>query len=117
MSTYAASAAPTARVFATLPDDGFTLLGDVTGHEVRGHTLVLDCGGPRLAVSLLAGDVARVRLAPTGDFRAAGMGRTPTRRPSRTPSIPTAEWSPSDLEVAEAGGYPDRYDRRDARSS
>ena len=54
--------------FAAVPDDRFTLLGDVVSAEVVGSTVVLDCGGPRLAVSLLASDVARVRLAPTGDF-------------------------------------------------
>lgn len=74
MSTYAAAPAAPPRAFATLPDRRFTLLGDVAGHEVVGRTLVLDCGGPRLAVTFLADDVLRVRLAPTGDFRAAGHG-------------------------------------------
>ena len=60
--------------FAAVPDDRFTLLGDVVSAEVVGSTVVLDCGGPRLAVSLLASDVARVRLAPTGDFTVAGHG-------------------------------------------
>ncbi len=106
MSTYASSAAPTARVFATLPDDGFTLLGDVTGYEVRGHTLILDTAGggsgPRLAVSLLAGDVARVRLAPTGDFRAAGLGADAGETPFSYALDPAAAWSPADIDVAEA---------------
>ncbi len=77
MSTYASTDTAPARVFATLPDDRFTLLGAVTGFEVRGSTLVLDCGGPRLAVTFLAADVARVRLAPTGDFGAADADQTP----------------------------------------
>jgi alpha-glucosidase len=81
MSTYASSPPAPARTFATLPDSRFTLLGDVAGYEVRGSTLVLDCGGPRQAVTFLADDVARVRLAPTGDFRLAGHGAGPDETP------------------------------------
>ena len=104
MSTYASAAPPALRTFATLPDDGFTLLGDVTGAEVRGHTLVLSCGGPRLAVSFLAPDVARVRLAPTGDFRTAGHGADAHETPFSYALDPTAAWSPEDITLDDAGG-------------
>ena len=100
MSTYASPSAPL-RVFATLPDDRFTLLGDVTGYEVHGSTLVLDCGGPRLAVSLLAADVARVRLAPTGDFTSAGHGADADATPFSYALDASTAWSPEPIEVAE----------------
>ena len=107
MSTYASPSAPP-RVFATLPDDRFTLLGDVTGYEVLGSTLVLDCGGPRLAISFLAADVARVRLAPTGEFTATGHGAGADETPFSYALDATTEWSPEPIEVAEmpANGGP-----------
>ncbi|MFN3596242.1 MAG: TIM-barrel domain-containing protein [Rubricoccaceae bacterium] len=66
--------APALRAHAALPDSRFTLLGRLTGYEVRGRTLVLIAGTPRLAVSFTDAGTARVRLAPTGDFRRAGHG-------------------------------------------
>ncbi len=74
MSTYAGSRPALPHPFAAIPDDRFTLLGDAVSAEVVGATVVIDCGGPRLAVSFLAADVARVRLAPSGDFAEAGHG-------------------------------------------
>ena len=101
MSTYASSPPAPARTFATLPDDRFTLLGDVVGFEVRQNTLVLDCGGPRLAVTLLAADVARVRLAPTGDFRLAGHGADAEQTPFSYALDPQTSWGYETLAVAE----------------
>ena len=82
MSTYSdlALSAPS-RTAALLPDDRFTLLGDLAGFEVRGSTLILDAGGPRLAVTFLTNDLASVRLAPTGDFRLAGHGADAAETP------------------------------------
>ena len=102
MSTYSGSAAP-ARDFATLPDDRFTLLGDVESYEVHGHTLVLDCGGPRLAVGLLADDLARVRLAPSGDFRATGHGADATDDPFSYALDPDREWTPDPISATDDG--------------
>ena len=102
MSTYSGAAAP-ARAFATLPDDRFTLLGDVVRYEVHGHTLVLDCGGPRLAVSFLADDLARVRLAPSGDFRAAGHGADATEDPFSYALDPHRSWAPEGITATDDG--------------
>ncbi|MEO0557977.1 MAG: glycoside hydrolase family 31 protein [Bacteroidota bacterium] len=102
MSLYSGPAAP-ARAFATLPDDRFTLLGDVTGYEVRGHTLILDCGGPRLAVSFLAADLARVRLAPSGDFRPLGHGADATDDPFSYALDPERTWTPDGISVTDDG--------------
>ena len=74
MSTYSGASAAVSRPFAAVPDDRFTLLGDAVSAEVIGSTVVVDCGGPRLAVTFLADDLARVRLAPSGDFTEAGHG-------------------------------------------
>ncbi len=82
MSTYAGrSDAPAPRPFAQVPDDRFTLLGDAVSARVVGSTVVVDAGGPQLAISFLADDVARVRLAPTGDFEDAGYGAGPDDTP------------------------------------
>lgn len=102
MSTYASSPAAPPRVAAALPDDRFTLLGDVTGVEVRGATLVIDCGGPRLAVSLLAPDVARVRLAPTGDFRTAGHGADAHEAPFSYALDTDTAWTDEAITVEES---------------
>ena len=101
MSTYASTVPAPARVFATLPDDRFTLLGSLTGFDVLGSTLVLDCGGPRLAVTFLASDVARVRLAPTGDFRAAGHGADADETPFSYALDETTAWSPDAITAEE----------------
>lgn len=47
---------------------GSQRLGAVQGFEATARGLILDCGGPRLALSVLAAEIVRVRLAPTGDF-------------------------------------------------
>ena len=91
MSTYAGSAAP-ARPFAAVPDDRFSLLGDAVAADVVGSTVVVDCGGPRLAVSFLDADVARVRLAPTGDFRDAGHGADADDAPFSYALDPDRAW-------------------------
>ncbi|MBD2102435.1 glycoside hydrolase family 31 protein [Leptolyngbya sp. FACHB-261] len=43
-------------------------LGVVQTVESDARTLYLDCGGPRLTLSVLAPNLIRVRLAPTGEF-------------------------------------------------
>ncbi len=92
MSSYASGPAALPRPFAAVPDDRFTLLGDAVSATVVGSTVVVDCGGPRLAVSFLAGDVARVRLAPTGDFRAAGHGADVNDTPFSYALDPDRTW-------------------------
>lgn len=100
MSTYAAAPPAPPRAFATTPDSRFTLLGDVVGHRVVGRTLVLetaagvgaDVGGPRLAVTFLAGDVLRVRLAPTGNFADGGHGADADDDPFSYALDPGTRW-------------------------
>jgi alpha-glucosidase len=82
MSTYPGSRPALPHPFASIPDDRFTLLGDAASAEVVGSTVVIDCGGPRLAVSFLAADVARVRLAPSGDSAEVGHGADADATPS-----------------------------------
>ena len=103
MSTYSGVAALPARTVPTLPDDRFTLLGDVTSFEVRGSTLILDAGGPRLAVTVLADDVLRVRLAPTGDFRAAGHGADADQTPFSYALDADRDWPRDTLSVRDLG--------------
>ena len=91
------------RPFASVPDDRFTLLGDVVSAEVVGSTLVLDCGGPRLAVSFLADDVARVRLAPTGDFREAGHGADADDTPFSYALDPDRAWAGVPIALVDDG--------------
>ncbi len=104
MSTYrpAAEAAPSP-AFTVLPDSRFTTLGGLAGYEVRGSTLVLDAGGPRLAVTLLADDLARVRFAPGGDFRAAGHGADAHETPFSYALAPGRAWNYGDLDVEDTG--------------
>ncbi|MDZ7385853.1 MAG: DUF4968 domain-containing protein [candidate division KSB1 bacterium] len=46
---------------------GYRSVGDVRASEWRDNRLTLDCGGPRVEISVLARDLVRVRLAPTGE--------------------------------------------------
>ncbi len=102
MSTYAGPRAAL-RPFATVPDDRFTLLGDAVGAEIVGSTLVVDCGGPRLAVTLLDGDVARVRLAPSGDFETLGHGAGADETPFSYALDPDARWDGAALALVDEG--------------
>ncbi len=102
MSTYTSGPAPLPRPFAAVPDDRFTLLGDAVSAEVVGSTVVVDCGGPALAVSFLAGDVARVRLAPDGDFGASGHGAGPDETPFSY-ALAEAEWPGLGVELVDGG--------------
>jgi len=43
-------------------------LGEVTSYTHDARSLVLDCGGPRIQVSVLTPQLVRVRLAPDGVF-------------------------------------------------
>ena len=102
MSTYAGPrAAP--RPFAAVPDDRFTLLGDALGATVVGSTVVVDCGGPRLAVSLVADDLARVRLAPSGDFRASGHGADADDTPFSYALDPDRAWDGVEINLVDEG--------------
>ena len=102
MSTYSGPAAPP-RPFAAVPDDRFTLLGDASAAQIVGSTLVVDCGGPRLAVSLLADDLARVRLAPTGDFALTGHGADVDETPFSYGLDPDRQWDGPTLELVDEG--------------
>ncbi|WP_412067718.1 TIM-barrel domain-containing protein [Rubrivirga sp. IMCC43871] len=103
MSTYSGASAPAARPFAALPDDRFTLLGDAVSAHVVGSTLVVDCGGPQVAVSLLAGDVARVRVVPTGDFATSGHGAGPDETPFSYALDPDRTWPGHPVTLVDAG--------------
>ena len=103
MSTYAGVAALPARTAQTLPDGRFTLLGDLTGFEAHGSTLVLSAGTPRLAVTVLADDVLRIRLAPGGDFREAGHGADAAATPFSYALDADREWPHETIAVRDLG--------------
>ena len=103
MSTYSGVAALPDRTQSTLPDDRFTLLGDLTGFEVRGATLIVAAGTPRLAITVLADDVLRVRLAPTGDFRDAGHGADAAATPFSYALDPDRAWPHDTISVRDHG--------------
>ncbi len=103
MSTYTGASAAPPRPFASVPDDRFTLLGDAASAEIVGSTLVIDCGGPRLAVSLLADDLARVRLAPTGDFTVQGHGADADDTPFSYALVPDKAWDGPALTLSDDG--------------
>ena len=48
--------------------DSYQNLAAVQSYAEDQQTLVLDCGGPRLAISALTERIVRVRLAPDGGF-------------------------------------------------
>jgi len=101
MSSYtAAPAAPPTR-----PDYRFGRLGALAGYEVRGSTLVLDAGGPRLAITFLDDDVARVRFAPDGDFTVAGHGADAHETPFSyaVDTTTTREWPDAAIRVDDTG--------------
>lgn len=99
------AAAPTPGRATTdlLPKGRFSLLGNMTGFEVRGATLVLDCGGPRLAVTFLADDVARVRLAPDGTFRTDKTAADAHETPFSYATADEHDWEYGTLEVRDLG--------------
>ena len=102
MSSYAGRTdAPLPRPFAAVPDDRFTLLGDAVSASVVGSTVVVDCGGPRLAISFLDADVARVRLAPTGDFTTLGHGADADDTPFSYALDPGGDWPGLDVALEE----------------
>ncbi|HYE96230.1 MAG TPA: TIM-barrel domain-containing protein [Rubricoccaceae bacterium] len=104
MSTYRpAGAAPPAAPQPALPALPFAGPGALLGFEVRGSTLVLDVGGPRLAVTFLAEDVARVRYAPDGDFRRSGHGADAQDSPFSYALDLTRSWDPVPITVEEEG--------------
>ena len=103
MSTYSGLPAPPRHPVASVPDDRFTLLGDAIGAEVVGSTLVIDCGGPRLAVSLLSDDLARVRLAPSGDFEVLGHGADADDQPFSYALDPDRTWQGVPMTLVDEG--------------
>jgi alpha-glucosidase len=100
MSSYRAAPAPA----PPLAEGRFRGLGALAAYEVRGATLVLDAGGPRLAVTFLDDDVARVRLAPEGDFTVAGHGADAHEEPFSYAIDAGRAWPLRDIEVEEAEG-------------
>ncbi|MEM0963722.1 MAG: TIM-barrel domain-containing protein, partial [Bacteroidota bacterium] len=104
MSSYAAPAvAPVSRPFASIPDGRFTLLGDAISATVVGSTVVVDAGGPKLAVSILSSGIARVRLAPTGDFAASGHGAGADDTPFSYALDPDRSWNPPQITLHDDG--------------
>ncbi len=57
--------------FGKLPasEQAWTVLGAVQRVTRDEGTLVFDCGGPRLLVSVLAANMVRIRVAPTGELQ------------------------------------------------
>ena len=104
MSTYSSAmprAAPSPRSRTT----GSRSSGDLASYKVRGHTLILDCGGPRLAVSFIARQ-GRARVPPRPDrrpSRSPGTAPTRTRRRSPTPSPTSGAWDDGEITVQESG--------------
>jgi len=50
--------------------ESFITLGDLRSYTREGRTLVLDYGGPSVAITVLTDGMVRVRLAPDGTFAA-----------------------------------------------
>lgn len=46
--------------------ESFTTLGAVRAYAQEGRALLLDCGGPRVVITVLTERIVRVRLAPAG---------------------------------------------------
>src|SRR5438876_7340489 len=59
--------APTERTRMT---ESFITLGALRSYTREGRTLILDYGGPRVAITVLTERMIRVRLAPDGRFAA-----------------------------------------------
>nr|WP_290227845.1 glycoside hydrolase family 31 protein [Trichocoleus desertorum] len=59
------------QVFGKLPTttQPWSTIGAVQSIHKDDRTLYLDCGGPKLAIAILAPNLIRVRLAPTGTFQ------------------------------------------------
>jgi alpha-glucosidase len=59
------------QVFGKLPTTAqpWSTIGKVQSTQKDDRTLYLDCGGPQLAIAILAPNLIRVRLAPTGTFQ------------------------------------------------
>src|SRR5437763_13473599 len=50
--------------------ESFITLGALRSSTRQGRTLILDYGGPRVAITVLTDSLIRVRLAPDGTFAA-----------------------------------------------
>jgi alpha-glucosidase len=69
--------------------------GAVRSLARAGHTVVFDCGGPRLSVSVLAPRIVRVRFAPDGTF---------APRRSWAVARPDDDFPPLDVALREEAG-------------
>lgn len=60
------------QVFGQLPitDPAWSHIGAIQSIERSDRAVVCDCGRPKLAIAVLAPNLIRVRLAPTGQFQA-----------------------------------------------
>ena len=103
MSTYSGQPAAPPRSYATLPDDRFDLLGGATAARVVGSTLVVQTPDAALAVTLLADDLARVRVVPGGDFERSGHGAGPDETPFSYALQPGASWDGVSVELQDNG--------------
>ncbi len=103
MSTYSGEPAAPPRSTATLPDDRFDLVGDATSAEVTGSTVVVRTGEAAIAVTLLADDLARVRVVPDGDFERWGHGAGPDETPFSYALQPGQTWDGVDAALQDNG--------------
>lgn len=72
----------------------FTLLGDVLSYRREGQNITLRCANGALQVNVLAADLLRVRLSPSGEFAAPH---------SYAIAKPDEEWAPAPFTLAETG--------------
>ena len=103
MSTTSGQPAAPPRSYATLSDDRFALLGDADSAEIVGSTLVVRAGDAALAVTLLADDVARVRVVPDGDFERSGHGAGPDDTPFSYALAPGQTWDGVAIDLQDGG--------------
>ena len=103
MSLYAGAPAAPARSYAVLPDDRFALLGNAASAEIVGSTLVVTAGDATVAVSFLADDLARVRVAFDGDLSASGHGAGPDDTPFSYALDPEADFDGVGLDLQDLG--------------
>jgi alpha-glucosidase len=70
----------------------FNQPGAVRSYRREGHTLILDCGGPLVAITVLTEQIIRVRLAPEGSFaprRSWAVARPDEEFPGATAAVQT----------------------------
>ncbi|MBA3471572.1 MAG: DUF5110 domain-containing protein [Herpetosiphonaceae bacterium] len=99
--------------------DSYRHLAAVHSYSADQHALILDCGGPRLAISALTDRIIRVRLAPDGVFaprRPWAVAPPDSDFPGTTTELTTTDSALSlrtatlSLQIARATGQLTLYD-------